>query len=199
MRPGVGAPAREALDRGRSLTKELRINDQIRIPAVRLIGAAGEQLGVVPTPRALQLAQDSGLDLVEVAPSAQPPVAKIMNYGKYRYEEQQREKEAKKKQRAVNFKEIRISPKIDDHDFETKARAAERFLGEGDKLKVTVRFRGRELAHPELGRALLLKMGERLREFGALERAPILDGRQMTVVINPIHRAAAKPEAAKSS
>ena len=156
---------------------------------------------MVPTPRALQLAQDSGLDLVEVAPNAQPPVAKIMNYGKYRYEEQQKEKEAKKKQKAVTFKEIRISPKIDDHDFETKARAGERFLSEGDKLKVTVRFRGRELAHPELGRQLLIKMGDRLREFGALERAPILDGRQMIVIINPIHRPAAArpPEAAKSS
>lgn len=166
---------------------------------MRLIGAAGEQLGVVPTPRAQQLALDSGLDLVEVAPNAQPPVARVMNYGKYRYEEQQKEKEAKKKQRAVTFKEIRISPKIDDHDFETKARAGERFLGEGDKLKVTVRFRGRELAHPELGRKLLLRMGERLSEFGAMERAPILDGRQMTVVINPIHRPAPKPEAAKTS
>lgn len=154
---------------------------------------------MVPTPRALQLAQDNGLDLVEVAPAAQPPVAKIMNYGKYRYEEQQKEKEAKKKQRAVTFKEIRISPKIDDHDFETKARAGERFLAEGDKLKVTVRFRGRELAHPELGRALLIKMGERLREFGAPERAPILDGRQMIVIINPIHRPAVKPETAKST
>ncbi len=155
---------------------------------------------MVPVPRALQLAVDAGLDLVEVAPNAQPPVAKIMNYGKYRYEEQQREKEAKKKQRAVTFKEIRISPKIDDHDFDTKARAGERFLAEGDKLKVTVRFRGRELAHPELGRQLLFKMGERLREFGAMERAPILDGRQMIVVLNPIHRpVAAKPEAAKSS
>lgn len=172
------------------------------MPALRLIGAKGEQLGVVPTPRALQLAEESGLDLVEVAPTATPPVAKIMNYGKYRYEEQQREKDAKKKQRAVIFKEIRISPKINPHDFETKARAGERFLGEGDKLKVTVRFRGRELAHPDLGRALLLRMGERLREFGATERAPLLDGRQMVMVMQPIQktpaREAAKPEAAKS-
>ncbi len=165
---------------------------------MRLIGANGEQLGVVPTPRAQQLAQDNGLDLVEVAPTAQPPVAKIMDYGKYRYAEQQREKEAKKKQRAIVFKEIRISPKINDHDFETKARAGERFLAEGDKLKVVVRFRGRELAHPELGRQLLVKMSERLREFGAMERTPLLEGRQMGVVMNPIHRAAPHaPEAAK--
>lgn len=161
---------------------------------MRLIGANGEQLGVVPAPRALQLAQDSGLDLVEVAPAANPPVAKIMDYGKYRYAEQQREKEAKKKQRAVTFKEIRISPKIDDHDFETKARAGERFLGEGDKLKVTVRFRGRELAHPELGRQLLIKMGERLREFGTMERAPLLEGRQMGVVLQPTHRPGARAQ-----
>lgn len=153
----------------------------------------------MPSPRALQLAQEHGLDLVEVAPNAQPPVARIMDYGKYRYEEQQKEKEAKKKQRAVTFKEIRISPKIDDHDFDTKARAGERFLSAGDKLKVTVRFRGRELAHPELGRALLVKMGERLREIGAMERPPLLDGRQMTVTINPIHRSAtAKAETAKA-
>ena len=117
-----------------------------------------------------------------------------MDYGKYRYAEQQREKEAKKKQRAVVFKEIRISPKIDDHDFETKARAGERFLAEGDKLKVTVRFRGRELAHPELGRQLLIKMGERLREFGTMERAPLLEGRQMGVVLQPIHRPAARAQ-----
>ncbi len=167
------------------------------MPSVRLIGANGEQLGVVPAARAVQLAQDSGLDLVEVAPGAVPPVCRIMNYGKYRYEQQQKEKEAKKRQRAISFKEIRISPKITSHDFETKARAGERFLSEGDKLKVTVRFRGRELAHPELGRQLLLKMGERLGEFGAMERAPLLDGRQMIMVVNPIHRAAPKPEPAK--
>lgn len=149
----------------------------------------------MPTARALQLAQDTGLDLVEVAPSAQPPVAKIMDYGKYRYEEQQKEKEAKKKQKAITFKEIRLSPKIDEHDFETKARAGERFLAEGDKLKVTVRFRGREMAHPDIGRGLLLKMNDRLKEFGAMERGPLLDGRQMSMVMNPVHRQAAAPAA----
>lgn len=165
---------------------------------MRLIGANGEQLGVVPTPRALQHAQEAGLDLVEVAPGAVPPVAKVMDYGRYRYEQQQKDKEAKKKQRAVTFKEIRISPKITPHDFETKARAGERFLGEGDKLKVTVRFKGREIAHPEIGRQLLMKMGERLREFGAMERQPMLDGKLMSVVMQPIHRPAPqKPEPAK--
>lgn len=164
---------------------------------MRLIGANGEQLGVVPTARALQYAQEAGLDLVEVAPGAVPPVTKVMDYGRYRYELQQKDKEAKKKQRAVTFKEIRISPKITAHDFETKARAGERFLGEGDKLKVTVRFKGREIAHPEIGRQLLMKMGERLREFGAMERQPMLDGKMMSVVMQPIHRPAQKPEAAK--
>lgn len=166
---------------------------------MRLIGPNGEQLGVVPAARAIQYAQEAGLDLVEVAPGAVPPVCRVMDFGKYRYEQQQKDKEAKKKQRAVTFKEIRISPKITPHDFETKARAGERFLGEGDKLKVTVRFRGRELAHPELGRQLLLNMGERLREFGSMERAPLLDGRQMVMVMNPIHRVTPKAEPAKPS
>jgi translation initiation factor IF-3 len=143
---------------------------------------------VVPTQRALQLAEEHALDLVEVAPGASPPVAKILDYGKYRYEQQQKDKEAKRRHRAVIFKEIRISPKIDPHDFETKARQGERFLGEGDKLKITVRFRGREMAHPDLGRKLLLQMGERLREFGTTERAPLLEGRQMVMVMQPIHR-----------
>src|SRR5205814_1106924 len=125
------------------------------VPTVRLIGADGSQLGVVPTPRALQLAQSEGWDLVEIAPNATPPVAKILDFGKYRYEEQQKAKDAKKKQRAVTWKEIRMAPKIDDHDIETKIKAAARFLDEGDKLKVTVRFRGREMAHPDRGRAHL--------------------------------------------
>lgn len=165
---------------------------------MRLIGANGEQLGVVPTQRALQLAEDQGLDLVEIAPGASPPVAKILNYGKYRYEQQQKDKEAKKRQRGVTFKEIRISPKIDPHDFETKARAGERFLAEGDKLKVTVRFRGREMAHPDLGRKLLLRMSERLRDYGTQERAPLLEGRQMVMVMQPTHRPPApRAEAAR--
>ena len=146
----------------------------------------GSQLGVVPTPRALQLAQSEGWDLVEIAPNATPPVAKILDFGKYRYEEQQKAKDAKKKQRAVTWKEIRMAPKIDDHDIETKIKAAARFLDEGDKLKVTVRFRGREMAHPDRGRALLLAVGERLKEHGVIERMPLLEGRQMIMVMNPV-------------
>jgi len=148
-------------------------------------------LGVVPTARALALAQSEGYDLIEIAPNAQPPVAKILDHGKFRYEEQQRLKEAKKKQKAVTWKEIRMAPKIDDHDIETKVKAASRFLDEGDKLKVVVRFRGRELAHPDRGRALLLSVGERLKEHGVIERAPLLEGRQMVMVMNPVRKDAA--------
>jgi translation initiation factor IF-3 len=141
---------------------------------------------VVPTPRALQLAQSEGWDLVEIAPNATPPVAKILDFGKYRYEEQQKAKDAKKKQRAVTWKEIRMAPKIDDHDIETKIKAAARFLDEGDKLKVTVRFRGREMAHPDRGRALLLAVGDKLKDHGIIERMPLLEGRQMIMVMNPV-------------
>lgn len=123
---------------------------------------------------------------MEIAPNAQPPVVKIGDYGKYRFDEQQKLKEAKKKQKAVIWKEIRMAPKIDEHDIETKLKAAARFLDEGDKLKVTVRFRGRELAHPDRGRALLLAMGERLKEHGVIERMPLLEGRQMIMVMNPV-------------
>ncbi len=140
----------------------------------------------MPTPRALALAQSEGFDLMEIAPNAQPPVAKIGDYGKYRFDEQQKLKEAKKKQKAVIWKEIRMAPKIDEHDIETKMKAAIRFLDEGDKLKITVRFRGRELAHPDRGRTLLLSMGERLKEHGVIERMPLLEGRQMIMVMNPV-------------
>ena len=140
----------------------------------------------MPTPRALQLAQSEGWDLVEIAPNAQPPVAKILDFGKYRYEEQQKAKDAKKKQKAVTWKEIRMAPKIDDHDIETKIKAAQRFLDEGDKLKVTVRFRGREMAHPDRGRALLLAVGDKLKDHGVIERMPLLEGRQMIMVMNPV-------------
>lgn len=123
---------------------------------------------------------------MEIAPNAQPPVAKLGDYGKYRFDEQQKLKEAKKKQKAVIWKEIRMAPKIDEHDIETKLKAAARFLDEGDKLKITVRFRGRELAHPDRGRTLLLAMGERLKEHGVIERMPLLEGRQMIMVMNPV-------------
>jgi translation initiation factor IF-3 len=155
---------------------------------VRLIGPNNEQLGVVPTQRALAHAQDLGYDLVEIAPNSTPPVARILDFGKYRYAEQQKAKEAKKRQRSVTWKEIRITPKIDDHDIETKIKSASKFLDEGDKLKVTVRFRGRELAHPDRGRVLLLQVADRLKDHGIVERMPLLEGRSMIMVMNPVRR-----------
>jgi translation initiation factor IF-3 len=158
------------------------------VPAVRLIGPNNEQLGVVPTQRALAHAQDLGFDLVEIAPNSTPPVARILDFGKYRYAEQQKAKEAKKRQRSVTWKEIRITPKIDEHDIETKIKSASKFLDEGDKLKVTVRFRGRELAHPDRGRVLLLQVADRLKDHGIVERMPLLEGRSMIMVMNPVRR-----------
>jgi translation initiation factor IF-3 len=155
---------------------------------VRLIGPNNEALGVVPTQRALAHAQDLGYDLVEIAPNSTPPVARILDFGKYRYAEQQKAKEAKKRQRSVTWKEIRITPKIDDHDIETKVKSASKFLDEGDKLKVTVRFRGRELAHPDRGRVLLLQVAERLKDHGVVERPPLLEGRQMIMIMNPTRK-----------
>ncbi len=168
----------------------------IRVPAVRLIGPNGEALGVLPTQRALAHAQDLGYDLVEIAPNATPPVAKILDFGKYRFEKQQEAKEAKKRQKSVTWKEIRVSPKIDEHDIETKIKSASKFLGEGDKLKVTVRFRGRELAHPDRGRVLLMQIGERLKEHGTVERQPLLEGRSMSMIMNPLRGLGALPRTA---
>jgi len=165
----------------------------IRVPAVRLIGPNGEQLGVLPTQRALAHAADLGYDLVEIAPNAVPPVAKILDFGKYRFEKQQEAKEAKKRQKSVTWKEIRVSPKIDEHDIETKIKSASKFLGEGDKLKITVRFRGRELAHPDRGRTLLMQISDRLKDQGTVERLPLLEGRSMSMVMNPLRGAGATP------
>ena len=167
------------------------------MPAVRLIGLNGEQLGVLPTQRALAHARDLGYDLVEIAPNVTPPVAKVLDFGKYRFAEQQKAKEAKKRQKSVTWKEIRVSPKIDEHDIETKIKSAEKFLGEGDKLKVTVRFRGRELAHPDRGRTLLMQIAERLKDSGTVERQPLLEGRSMSMIMNAVRRdAGAQPPAA---
>lgn len=153
-------------------------------------------MGVVPAARALALAQSEGYDLVEMAPNAQPPVCRLMDYGKFRYKRQQEEKEAKKRQRTVTWKEIRMAPKIDEHDLLTKMRKATLLLDEGDKLKLVVRFRGRELAHPDRGRALLMNMADRLKEHGVVERTPLLEGRQMVMVMNPIRQAGAPRPAA---
>src|SRR5688572_22862506 len=160
----------------------------IRIPQVRVIDDEGNQLGVMPTPKALEMAQERGLDLVEVAPMAQPPVARFLDFGQYKYELTKREKENKRRQRSVTFKEVRLSPKIGSGDFETKLHRAIEFLEEGDRIKVTVRFRGRELTHPEIGRNLIARFVERVGEHGVQERAPLLEGKAMHITMASTHK-----------
>jgi translation initiation factor IF-3 len=159
----------------------------IRIPQVRVIDDEGNQLGVMPTPRALEMAQERGFDLVEVAPMAAPPVARFLDFGQYKYELTKREKEAKKRQR-VGFKEVRLSPKIGSGDFATKMHRAVEFLEDGDRIKVTVRFRGRELSHPELGRVLLERFADQVKEHGVIERTPVLEGKSMFIVLASTHK-----------
>jgi translation initiation factor IF-3 len=160
----------------------------IRIPQVRVIDEDGNQMGVMSTLDALHLAQERGYDLVEVAPTASPPVTRLLDYGQYKYELAKRDKEAKRKSRSVEFKEIRLKPKIGQGDFDTKVRRAIEFLEEGDRIKVAVQFRGRELTHPHLGRELLSKFADQVKDHGALERAPLLEGKSMHITIASIHK-----------
>ena len=160
----------------------------IRIPQVRVVDEEGAQLGIMPTARALEMAQERGLDLVEVAPMAQPPVARFLDFGQYKYELTKREKENKRRQRSVTFKEVRLSPKIGSGDFETKLHRAIEFLEDGDRIKVTVRFRGRELTHPEIGRNLIARFVERVGEHGVAERAPLLEGKAMHITMASTHK-----------
>jgi translation initiation factor IF-3 len=160
----------------------------IRIPQVRVVDEEGAQLGVMPTPRALEMAQERGLDLVEVAPMASPPVVKFLDFGQYKYELTKREKEAKRKQRSVTFKEVRLSPKIGVGDFDTKVNRAIEFLEDGDRIKVTVRFRGRELTHPELGRNLIARFADRVKDHGIAERTPLLEGKSMHITMASTHK-----------
>lgn len=153
-----------------------------------MIDEEGNQLGVMPTPRALEMAQERGLDLVEVAPMAAPPVTRFLDFGQYKYELTKKEKEAKRRQRSVTFKEVRLSPKIGIGDFETKVHRAVEFLEEGDRIKVTVRFRGRELTHPELGRNLLTKFTEQVKDHGVAERTPVLEGKSMFITMASTHK-----------
>jgi translation initiation factor IF-3 len=152
---------------------------------VRLIDSNGEQLGIVPLQKALEIAEERKLDLVNVAPNAKPPVCKIMNYGKYKYEQQKKEKEARKNQKVVSIKEIRLSPTIDEHDFQTKLRNVVKFLQSGDKVKVSVRFRGRQITHTEIGKQVLDRLAEQCGELATIERAPLLEGRQMIMILSP--------------
>jgi translation initiation factor IF-3 len=170
---------------------EHRINRRINVPQVRLIGADGQQVGIVPTPDALRRAEEAGLDLVEISPTAQPPVCRIMNYGKFQYEESKRRHAAKKKQKQIQIKEIKFRPGTDIGDYQIKLRNLIRFLEEGNKAKITLRFRGREMAHQELGMEMLKRLEGDLKEVGIVEQHPKLEGRQMVMVVGPSKRPAA--------
>lgn len=152
---------------------------------MRLVGADGQQLGVIPTREALRLAQEQGMDLVEVAPTARPPVCRIMDFGKYKYEQSKREREARKKQRIINIKEVKLRPNIEEHDFQVKTRNAVRFLEDGDKVKVTIMFRGREIAHADLGLKLCHRVADQVADLASVEKPPKVEGRNMTMVLAP--------------
>ena len=162
-----------------------RINGAIRAPKVRCIDPEGEQLGVLDTHDAIRKAEDFGLDLVEVQPNADPPVCKILDYGKFKYEAQKRANEARKKQKIIEVKEIKLRPNIDEHDYQVKMRNVQKFLNAGDKVKVTLRFRGREMAHQELGANVLTRVREETDEFAKVEAMPKMEGRQMIMVLAP--------------
>jgi translation initiation factor IF-3 len=170
---------------GGHISTELRINDRIRVSEVRLVGPNGETVGIVPTSEALKLAQEADLDLVEVAPTARPPVCKLMDYGKFKYENAQKAREARRNQTNVIIKEMKLRPKIDAHDYETKKGHVVRFLRAGDKVKITIMFRGREQHRPELGFRLLQKLAEDVEELGFVESSPKQDGRNMIMVLGP--------------
>ncbi len=169
-------------------TTEPRINDRIRVPEVRLIGAGGEQVGVVAIDVALRLSEEAGYDLVEIAPDAQPPVCKIMDFGKYKYEIAQKAREARQNQTHIVVKEIRLGLKIENHDYETKKNQIEKFLLGGDKVKVTVQFKGREQTRPEIGFRLLQRLAEDVAATGFVEFAPKREGRGMTMVLGPLKK-----------
>ncbi|MCO6187380.1 translation initiation factor IF-3 [Rhizobium sp. L1K21] len=162
-----------------------RANREIRIPKIQLINAEGENLGVVATEEALQMAEDAGLDLVEIAPNGDPPVCKILDLGKLKYQNQKKAAEARKKQKTIEIKEIKMRPNIDTHDYEVKMKAMNRFFEDGDKVKVTLRFRGREMAHQELGMKLLMQVKEDTVDIAKVEAEPKLEGRQMMMVLAP--------------
>lgn len=163
----------------------LRVNEAIRAREIRLVGDDGEQLGIMSPLDAMKIAEEKGLDLVEVAPMAKPPVCKIMDIGKFKYEQSKKDREARKKQHVVNVKEVKLRPNIEDNDFDTKVRNAIRFLESGDKVKVTIMFRGREMSHPELGRALLDRVAEVIKDIGNVERGAKLEGKNMSIIVSP--------------
>ncbi len=172
-------------DGGDNISKDFRINEEIRVREVRLVDTDGNQLGIMPLREAMRIAEERQLDLVEIAPQAKPPVCRIMDFGKYKYEQSKKEKEARKKQKIVEIKEIKMRPNIEDHDFFVKAKNASRFLKEGDKVKATIIFRGREIVHTQLGKQLLVRLAEELKEFSNVERQPKLEGKNMIMILSP--------------
>ena len=183
----TGAAARR-MTQGGAISVETRINDRIRVPEVRLVGPNGEQVGIVRIEDALRLAVEADLDLVEVAPMAKPPVCKLMDFGKFKYEAALKERESRKNQTHTIIKEMKLRPKIDQHDYETKKGHVERFLKAGDKVKITIMFRGREQSRPELGLRLLARLAEDVEELGYVEANPKQDGRNMLMVLAPHRR-----------
>ncbi len=180
-------------------SKDYQINDAIRVAgSVRVVNGS-EQLGIMSLARAKEIAYEQGLDLVLMSPNSDPPVCRIMDYGKFCYEREKKEKEAKRKQQVIEIKEVQLSCKIDTHDFETKAKRAVGFLSEGNKVKVVLRFRGREMAHQNIGRDVLARFEEYCREYGTVDKRPVLEGRQMTMMINPVKQKADKSEKKESA
>lgn len=168
-----------------AISKDMNVNEKIRAREVRLIDSTGDQLGVKSKQEALEIARKRELDLVLVAPNAKPPVCRIMDYGKYRFEQQKKEKEARKKQKVINVKEVRFTPGIGDHDFETKLKNARKFLAKGDKVKAAVRFRGRAITHKDLGREVLDRFAEEVKDIATVETKPKMEGRNMFMMIAP--------------
>lgn len=168
-----------------SKDKDIQVNHEIKAREVRLIGPDGKQLGIMPLKEALRYAQEAQLDLVKVASNAKPPVCKIMDFGKYKYEQSKREKEARKNQKVINIKEIRMNPTIDEHDFQVRLKNTLKFLKEGNKVKVSIRFRGRQMTHTQLGEEVLNKMIELTQELGVVEKPPKMEGRNMVMVLSP--------------
>jgi translation initiation factor IF-3 len=170
---------------GLAISKDMNVNEKIRAREVRLIDSTGDQLGVKSKQEALEIARKRELDLVLVAPNAKPPVCRIMDYGKYRFEQQKKEKEARKKQKVINVKEVRFTPGIGDHDFETKLKNARKFLSKGDKVKAAVRFRGRAITHKDLGREVLDRFAEEVKDIATVESKPKMEGRNMFMMLAP--------------
>ena len=182
----------------RDIIKQLRVNERIRAREVRLVGEKGEQLGIILVSQAMEIARKQNLDMVEVAPTAAPPVCRLLDYGKFKYEQAKKEREARRSQKTSLLRQVRLRPKINNHDFEAKARTVKKLLVNGDKVKVTVMFRGREITHPEIGWRLLQRMLELLKEVASVERRPLMEGRNMFLILSAIQKDKIKKEVKQS-